>query len=219
MNRSRIPALALAALVAVLGASRADAQAYNFTTLDYPGASRTYAYGISGSDIVGYWTDSSNYEHGFLHSGTDYNTGWSTIDNPNALSQVLHGEGTNLYGITGNLAVGVYNASGDTFHGFLYNTTTAAFTTIDYNAATGTTSGDKPTPLRNHGGTYTDGIFGNTVVGTYEDNNGFGMSHSFLYDITKDPTLASSYIISPFPLTLMAVVRLSWRSQDLVVRP
>ena len=38
---------------------------YTYTTLDVPGAIDTFLYGIDGSNIVGYYTDSSG-THGFL---------------------------------------------------------------------------------------------------------------------------------------------------------
>ena len=39
---------------------------YTYTTLDVPGASNTYAYGIDGGNIVGSYSDSSYNTHGFL---------------------------------------------------------------------------------------------------------------------------------------------------------
>ena len=38
--------------------------AYTYTTLDVPGASNTYAWGIDGSNIVGHYQDGSGF-HGF----------------------------------------------------------------------------------------------------------------------------------------------------------
>jgi hypothetical protein len=40
---------------------------YSFSTFDIPGASETYAYGISGNNVIGYYNDassSSTYAHG-----------------------------------------------------------------------------------------------------------------------------------------------------------
>ena len=43
-----------------------QAELLNVTTLDVPGASNTLAYGIDGSNIVGYYIDGSYNYHGFL---------------------------------------------------------------------------------------------------------------------------------------------------------
>ncbi|HIM56598.1 MAG TPA: hypothetical protein EYM39_07840, partial [Candidatus Latescibacteria bacterium] len=38
---------------------------YTYTALDYPNATQTSAYGIDGSNIVGWYKDASGYAHGF----------------------------------------------------------------------------------------------------------------------------------------------------------
>ena len=41
------------------------ATSYTYSSIDYPEATLTYAYGIDGSNIVGYYYDSSVDVHGF----------------------------------------------------------------------------------------------------------------------------------------------------------
>ena len=74
-----------------------------YTTIDVPWVSEptTYAYGIDGNNIAGYYYDSSgNFTHGFLYDGTTYTT--LDVDVPEAL-------GTYLYGIDGDNIVGRYS--------------------------------------------------------------------------------------------------------------
>jgi hypothetical protein len=78
-----------------------------WTTLDTPGTQGgTYATGIDGGNIVGYYSDGS-VSHGFLYDGTN----WTTLKMP---------DGTDVFpmGIDGSIITGFYNASG--MHGFLY---------------------------------------------------------------------------------------------------
>ena len=44
-----------------------------YTTIDVPGASGTRAYGIDGSNIVGYYERDGDI-HGFIYDGTTYTT-------------------------------------------------------------------------------------------------------------------------------------------------
>ena len=77
--------------------------------LDAPGATLTNAWGIDGSQIVGYYTDGiSGHDHGFL-----YEAGiWTTLDVPGAYR-------TEPQGIDGGRIVGEYR-DGVGVHGFLY---------------------------------------------------------------------------------------------------
>jgi len=85
-----------------------------YTTLDHPLASAlfsgdgTYAVGISGSTVVG-WYDRDSLDHGFTYDGST----WSTIDHP------LGARGTEIWGVSGNTLVGVYTDSSSQFHGFI----------------------------------------------------------------------------------------------------
>jgi hypothetical protein len=87
---------------------------------DAPGASDTYAYGIDGDNIVGFYYDDSG-SHGFLYDGIN----WTTIDVPGAGA-------TYVTGIDGDNIVG-YDSLG---HGFLFDGTN--FTTLDMPGAEST---------------------------------------------------------------------------------
>ena len=81
----------------------------NWVTLDFPGAERTYAYGIDGQTIVGRHQDISGRSHGFIYDGTT----WTSLDFPGA-------QDTQVYGIEGSRIVGRCNDADGT-HGFLYD--------------------------------------------------------------------------------------------------
>jgi len=92
----------------------------NFTaTLSDPDASdATEAEGISGGNIVGYYSDADGHIHGFLYNGTAY----TTLDDPAA-----GGGATYAYGIdAGGNIVGQYEDANLTFHGFLATTAVPA---------------------------------------------------------------------------------------------
>jgi hypothetical protein len=173
--------------------------AQTFTALDAPlGVNGTSAWGISGSNVVGIFIDSTLANHGFLYNGTSY----TTLDDPLAGGSHPY---TYAYGIDGSTAAGIYSASSGV-HGFLYNSGT--YTTVDVPGATGTyirgISGnnlvgyyDTPThgargffydgssyttlsdPLGAPDGTIAYGVDGNTVVGYYTDPS--GVDHGFIY--------------------------------------
>jgi hypothetical protein len=51
----------------LLGAGVASATQYAYTSIDYPGATYTYAYGINASgQIVGIYLDKNDHWHGFI---------------------------------------------------------------------------------------------------------------------------------------------------------
>jgi hypothetical protein len=100
-----------------------------YTTLDDPSAvSATVATGVSGSSVVGYYTAAAS--HGFICHGTSF----ATLDDPNAGSG--SGQGTFIYGVSGNNIVGNYIDSANVSHGFLYNG--SGFVTLDDPAASET---------------------------------------------------------------------------------
>jgi probable HAF family extracellular repeat protein len=69
----------LGLLVSLTGPAQAQ---YDYTTLDVPGALRTYANGINASgQIVGYYVDAGGTYHGFL---LDVDGSYTTIDPPAA---------------------------------------------------------------------------------------------------------------------------------------
>jgi hypothetical protein len=154
--------------LALLGAA-AMAQAQTYTTLDdHPlGIGQTIARGISGNNIVGYYTDSSDNVHGFLYNGSTY----TTLDDP------LGALGTYARGISGNNILGYYYDSVPKSYGFLYNGST--YTPLNC-------------PLSAHL-TVACGIDGNNIVGVYVDSS--GNLHSFEASIEPAPepsTLALS---------------------------
>ncbi len=75
------------------------------------GTNGTHAWGINNAgQIVGYYYDSSNAEHGFLYNGGAY----TTLNGP------LGAGGTQAYGINdAGQIVGDYTDSSGTQHGFL----------------------------------------------------------------------------------------------------
>jgi hypothetical protein len=93
---------------AVLAIGSAQAQSFNYASVDFPNAIRTRAWAINpGGVIVGDYRDSSNVPHGFLLSGGRY----ITVDVPGALIGVPGALPTNLRGINpaGDI-VGIYVA-------------------------------------------------------------------------------------------------------------
>jgi hypothetical protein len=157
-----------------------------YTTLDDPKAvgnytlsglfnsGGTYATGISGTNIVGYYTDTNGVTHGFLFNGSTY----TTLDDPNAggpYSEFYYDVtgGTWVCGIEGNNIVGYYTDNSGNVHGFIYNGST--YTTLDDpNAIYAANGGD---------GTFTLGISGSNIVG-YVDIIGvpYGSTQSILYN-------------------------------------
>ena len=83
-------------LTLFLGVSAQGVLLNEYTTLDVPGASTTYATGIDGGNIVGRYRDGSG-THGFSYDGTTY----TTLDVPGATD-------TFLFGIDGSNIVGYY---------------------------------------------------------------------------------------------------------------
>lgn len=155
------------------GASSSNGFVYDgttYTTLSAPGASSggpylvgpwekgTLAFGISGNNIVGWYTDANSVVHGFLYNGTAY----ATLDVPG-------GSNTWAFGISGNNIVGTYeDASG--YEGFLYNITTQTYTSLQVPGSTWTEAW---------------GIDGNNIVGWYRAG---GVDYGFLATPTPVPT-------------------------------
>ena len=104
MKLFKMQVLLTLALLCAGGAAQA-----NWVTLDFPGAERTYAYGIDGQRIVGRYIDSSGRSHGFIYDGTT----WTPLDFPGA-------EDTQAYGVEGSRIVGRCTDADGT-HGFLYD--------------------------------------------------------------------------------------------------
>ena len=95
-------------------------KAVTWTSIDYPGAQNTVAWGInSAGQIVGYYKDSSFNYHGFL----DVNGTLTSFDYPGAT--LTGGLGINDSG----QIVGFYDDANHREHGFFFDGTT--YTTID----------------------------------------------------------------------------------------
>jgi hypothetical protein len=179
-----------------------------WTTLDYPGAYRTYVYGISGSSIVGRYEGVYGRNHGFLYDGTSwtdltYVPGKGYLGYPRAIdgSNVLFGElfiydGTTLT----NLIDGMQRAIGYPYPPAEYESIPIFVRDIRGGNIVGRY---EEVDGRNHGFLY-DGtnwttldypgavwtiaysISGSKIVGYYEDSSG---THGFLYDATNWTTL------------------------------
>jgi probable HAF family extracellular repeat protein len=130
------------------------------TTIDYPNASATWAYGVNNQDqAVGSWSgtdpNSGATSHGFF-----YNNGvWSYFDDPNGVV------GTVARGINdSDVIVGYYTDANWVTHGFELNKTAGIYTTVDVPGAADT---------------YLYGINdAGEVVGAYVDAK--GNTHGFL---------------------------------------
>ena len=113
-------------------------------------AQSTYAYGISGRNIVGIYTIAGIGGRAFCYDGTSYRT----LSHPGASS-------TSASGIDGSNIVGFYieptKDRGEGTHGFLYNG--SSFTTLD----------NPQLPAGQTTGTFPNGIEGRNIVGYCRD--------------------------------------------------
>ena len=155
----------------VLYGSGPFAAVYNITTqmntMQFLTPNNATLTGISGSNVVGWYTDNSGNSHGFLSTfnSTTWSSSSTTLDMPGV-------SGTRLWGIDGSTIVGRYEDASGNEHGILYNMTTQSWSTLD-------------AP-----GSYYSwiwGISGNNLVGGYYDNN--PGEHGFVYTIPEPATL------------------------------
>jgi hypothetical protein len=157
--RKLLPILAACVVLQSLSAAAAPLA---FTTLDDPlGAKGTFARGISGSNIVGYYYDAGNIVHGFLFDGSTY----TTLDDPLA-PKSSSGQGTFPQAISGSTIVGTYGQSPSGLNnatGFVYNGST--YTKL--NPGTGINQ------------VRVNGVSGSTIVGSYPVG---GIGAAFVYD-------------------------------------
>jgi len=154
----------------------------SWTTLDKPGATETWLYGISDSNIVGEYKDASQNWHGFFYDGTS----WTTLNKPGAT-------GTVPYGISGSNIVGEYKDASQNWHGFLYNGT--SWTTLNKPGATET---------------WLYGISGSNIVGEYKDAS--QNWHGFFYNGTSWTTLnkPGAILTSPYGISGGNIVGRYW---------
>ena len=155
--KSKSSSLALLVFAGLLSTS---VNANAITTLVAPdGVNGTWASGILGDTIVGTYFGANGNGNGFI-----YNAGiYTTLNHPDGIN------GTNLRGISGEYISGSFNDSNNTSHGFIYNG--SSFTTIDVPNSIGFWNVDS---------TEVYGVFGSSVVGTYNTNS---ISNGFVYDI------------------------------------
>jgi hypothetical protein len=144
--------LALLATFSFAGPAYCD---YDYTYLKVPFAKHTFAMGIDGTNIVGYfnYTDAGK-SRAFLYDGSSY----TTLKVPGAT------QGAWAVGISGSNIVGYY-ANAWANHGFLYDG--SVYTTIDV-----------PGSSR----TWANGIDGDNIVGYYRQLTG---TYGFLYNGTE----------------------------------
>jgi len=140
---------------------------YHFTTLvGPPGYPEVNATAISGSNIVGIYTDSGGEQsHGFIYNGKTY----TELADPIAFH-----DSTYPLGISGSDIVGFFEDAQENTHGFLCRG--GAFTTLD-----------EPLAVN---GTFPLAISGTNIVGYYLDakyaNHGFFLSGT-TYSTPDDP--------------------------------
>ena len=123
--------------------------------INYPGATNTYATGIDGGKVVGFYSDSSGNSHGFIYDGTN----WTPINKAGVTN-------LEISGIDGSNLIGTYDDS-DGSHAFLYDgsTWTTIFSTLN------TFPGPMWSPRS---------ISGNNIVG---NNNSYGSNLMVMYNI------------------------------------
>lgn len=152
VNRARMKA-AISLAVVVLSSVAAWGQ-FNYQTLDYPGATETFAVGINRSGaMVGGYIDAANMTHGFSYaSGT-----FQTFDYPGGTFTEA-----NAINSSGSI-VGSYSDSAGGNHGFLYQNST--FSSVDFPGAIAT---------------YANAINDSgEVAGSYTDSS--SANHGFLF--------------------------------------
>ena len=114
MRRSWPVLMMVGAVLLLVGAVHADPP-FHFSSIDYPGAVLTNAQGINpGGDIVGFYTDSSGKQHGFLLS----NGNFSSLDFPGATVTLARGIAPDG-DIVGSYSASVGTQPPATIHGFL----------------------------------------------------------------------------------------------------
>jgi len=163
---SRTQAFLCSVFIWLGGLAHSFAQ-YQFTTLSDPlGTEGTYATGISGTDIVGYYVDSSGNDHGFLCSGTTY----TTLDYPSGSGAMYDVTATYAAGISGSNIVGAYATLNGVTHGYSYDGT-------NYTALNDPYATDNITAASGVSGV--SGASGNVIVGNYRGSQSGGQGSDF----------------------------------------
>jgi hypothetical protein len=157
---------------------------YAYTTINYPGAIDTAAWGINDissggfingpglvGQIVGTYTDTNAAYHGFL---LDAQNGWTSIDYPGATSTMASGVNNS------SQIVGSWTDSIGHGHGFLLGGSCPNFCSFDFPGGMNTSAG----------GTNDAG----QIAGSYYDSS--GALHGFLYYGTSFKSSANFHSIS-----------------------
>jgi hypothetical protein len=146
---------------AAIGASNQTPVSHSFlyngttyTTIDPPGTYSSYALGVSGTTVIGYYYLPDNTGAIYLYN---ISNSTFTLLNPPGSATTTPG------GISGANVVGTYTDSTDVSHGFLYNA--GVYTTID-------PPGSQSTQVT--------AVSGSNVAGFYTDAN--NVPHGFLYN-------------------------------------
>ena len=171
-----------------------------FTTLDFPGATRTEAFNINDFGVVtGDYTDSSSVTHGFTYrNGT-----FTTVDNPGAISSFVYG--VNDAGVLTIQYVGTDNRNHSTIlaHGkflaadvpaatdsFIHGVNLFGAAAYSYTDATGVFHG----ALRTPSGSFAKFDAPGATNGTFGDGvNDFGV----VVGVFRDATTAHGFIALP----------------------
>jgi hypothetical protein len=189
-----------------------DALAWSMPVNPPAGAQLNVAFGISGSEIVGYYLAADNHLHGFMQpvqlpaggasaagGSSSALAALSTLDYPGSSS-------TAAYGISGDIIVGDYQDSMGKYFGFVYSDGhwfSVDAQTLLPNAQLGAGSASAATVTA----TKLYGISGNTIVGEYLD--GDGVNHGFSAQLVPEPSTA---ILLALGAALAAIVRCKRRS-------
>jgi hypothetical protein len=172
-----------------------NAQAWSMPVNPPPGTQLNVAFGISGSEIVGYYLDAGNHLHGFMQpvqlpgGASSAGSGASSIlatliqlDYPGSTSSAA-------YGISGNIVVGDYQDSAGKYFGFVYDGTNwlsvDAATFLGQSSALSAAGSGSAAIVS---ATKLYGISGNTIVGEYLDAN--GVNHGFSVQLVPEPSTA-----------------------------
>jgi PEP-CTERM motif len=170
-----------------------DALAWSMPVIPPAGAQLDVAFGISGSEIVGYYLASDNHLHGFMQpiqlpggasspsaGSSSVLASFTTLDYPGSTSSAA-------YGISGNVVVGDYQDSKGKYFGFVYDgvnwLSVDAQTFLPFaQPGAGSASAVSVTATKLYG------ISGNTIVGEYLDAT--GVNHGFSVLFVPEPSTA-----------------------------
>jgi len=195
-------------LLILLGTAARSFGQYQFTTLNDPlGNSGTWAYAISGSNVVGYYEETGNdtaSQNGFIYNTVTH--AYKTLTAAGTQNTVLSGiSGANIVGYNSNGGF-IYNGSGYTYLGAPAGEQIGAPCGVYGSKVVGYyyDSLDTPHGYVLSGGAYTrtepagtdgnaaEGVYGNSIVGWYSNTKGrFGYYYNGTKYTTVSPPLAS----------------------------